>query len=144
MQIYAFHKLLIPQSNFNYPYLVLIPKFHKSPVKFRTVTVDCNTYSNNANKILLNILKQIYDLTLKTNNTYCLKNSYQLIECLNKIKNLESQLSEHLIAIRHLNKVETARNSIYKQNKSNIRNNLEFSSKITINAIDIISSDDHK
>ena len=32
-QIYAYHKLLkIPQSNFNYPYLVLIPKFHKSPV----------------------------------------------------------------------------------------------------------------
>ena len=43
-QVNAFHKLLkIPQSNFNYPYLVLIPKFHKSPVKFRTVAVGCNT-----------------------------------------------------------------------------------------------------
>ena len=62
-KIHAFYKLLkVHQSNFNYPYLVLIPKFHKTPVRFWTVTVDYNTYSNNANKILLNVLKQIYNL----------------------------------------------------------------------------------
>ena len=54
------------------------------------VTVGFNTYRNDANKILFNILKQIYDITLKTNNTHCLKNSYQLIESLNKIKNVNS------------------------------------------------------
>ena len=42
--------------------------YNKSPVKFRTVTVGCNTSSNNANKILLNVLKQIYDLILNTDN----------------------------------------------------------------------------
>ena len=80
-QIHAFHKLLkILQPIFNYPYLELIPKFHRTLVRFRTVAVGCNTYRNNANKILLYVLKQFYDFTLNTNNTHCLKNSYQLIE----------------------------------------------------------------
>ena len=97
-QICADHKLLkIPQSSFNYLYLVLIPKFYKSPVKFRTVTVGCNTYSNSASKILLNILKQIYVLTIKTNDTHCHKNSYQLIESLNKIKNVKTLLHMTLL-----------------------------------------------
>ena len=39
---------------------------------------------------MLNILKQIHALTLKTNNTHCLKNNYQLIESLNKIKNVKT------------------------------------------------------
>ena len=55
--------LKIPQSNFNYPYLVLIAKFHTTAVRFRTVTVGCNTYSNKVSKVLLNVLKQIYVLT---------------------------------------------------------------------------------
>ena len=37
-----------------------------------------------------------------------------------KISNVSTQLSEHLFAVRHLNKLETANISIYKQNKSNI------------------------
>ena len=77
-------------SNFNYPYLVLIPKFHKFLVRFQTVTVGCNAYCNSATKILLNIIRQIYDLTLNTTNTHCLKNSYQLIESLNKLKNVNN------------------------------------------------------
>ena len=45
-QIHAFYKLLkLPHNNYNYPCLVLIPKFHKKPVKFRTVTIGCNNYS---------------------------------------------------------------------------------------------------
>ena len=49
-----------------------------------------------------------------------------------KIWSVSTRLSEHLIAIRHLNKLETASISICKQNKSN-----------AINAMHIISSDDH-
>ena len=82
--------LRFPQSNFNYPYQVLIPKFHKSPVRFRIVTVHCNTYSNKCKLILLKILKQIYDLSLNTNNTHCIKNNYQLAESLIKIKNVNN------------------------------------------------------
>ena len=37
-----------------------------------------------------------------------------------KIWNVSTQLSEHLFAIRHLNKLETESISIYKQSKSNI------------------------
>ena len=60
-----------------------------------------------------------------------------------KIWRVSTRLSEHLIAIKHLNKLETASISIYKENKSNIKNNLEFSSKRIINAMHIISSDNH-
>ena len=71
-QVHAFYKMLkLPHKNFNYPYLVLIPKFYKKPVKFRTVTVGCNIYVecntyrkcntnreySNASKFLLSILK---------------------------------------------------------------------------------------
>ena len=49
-QIHAFYKLLkLPHDNFNYP-LVLIPKFHKKTIKFRTVTIGCN--NNNSSKFL--------------------------------------------------------------------------------------------
>ena len=55
---YSFHKLLkIPQTTFNLSYLILIPKCHKNPIIFCTVITGCNTYSNDASKILLNILK---------------------------------------------------------------------------------------
>ena len=37
---------------------------------------------------MLNVLKQIYGQTLNANNTHCLKNTYQLIESLNKYKNV--------------------------------------------------------
>ena len=37
-----------------------------------------------------------------------------------KIWSVSTRLSEHLLAVRHLNKLETANISIYKQNKSNI------------------------
>ena len=46
--------------------------------------------SNNANKILLNFLKQICDLTLNTNKAHYLKNSYLLMESLIKIKNVNN------------------------------------------------------
>ena len=57
------------------------------PVKFHTLTIGCNTDNNNASKFLLSILKKKkYDLTI--NDSHCLKNSYQLIECINKLKNI--------------------------------------------------------
>ena len=60
-----------------------------------------------------------------------------------KIWRVSTRLSEHLIAIRPLKKLETASISIYKQNKRDLENNLEFSRIRTINAVHIISSDDH-
>ena len=92
-QIHAFYKLLkLLQNNFNYPYLVLISKFHKKLVKFRTVTIGYYTHSNNASKFLLSILKQIYDLTIN-NNSYYLKNSYQLLESINKLKRITNTVT---------------------------------------------------
>ena len=62
-----------------------------------------------------------------------------------KIWSVSTRLSGYLFAIRHLCKLKTASISIYKQNKSNIKNNLEFSRKRTVNAMHMhtISSDDH-
>ena len=37
-QIYSYHMLLkIPSTNFNYPYIILIPEFHKNPISFRAI-----------------------------------------------------------------------------------------------------------
>ena len=54
-------------------------------IRFRTVTIGCNTYSNSTSKISVNILKQINEKTLNDNNN-TLKNSYQLVENINKLK----------------------------------------------------------
>ena len=71
----------LPYNNSNYTYLVLIPKFYKNPAKFRTVTIGRNTYSNNGSKFLLNIIKQIYNLTMN-NNSHCLKKIIRLMHLL--------------------------------------------------------------
>lgn len=90
-KINSFYKLLhFPSTNFNYPYLVLIPKFHKSPIKFRTVTIGCNTYNNKANKLLLNILNQLYSVTSKIDNVHCIKNSFMLIDILKNLKSISN------------------------------------------------------
>ena len=79
--------LKLRHNNFKYRYLILIPKFHIKPIKFCAITIGCNTYSNNASKFLLRILKQIYDFSIN-NNSHCLKNGHQLIEYINKLKNI--------------------------------------------------------
>lgn len=87
-KILNFHKLLnIKCQNFNYPYIVLIPKFHKSPIKFRSVTVGCNAYNNVAGKLLLNFLNQINTLS-KGDNKISIKNSYELKKKIHNITNI--------------------------------------------------------
>ena len=81
---YAFKLLKIPQINFNYTYLVFIPKFYITAVSFRTVTISCNTHGNSVSKILLNILKQIYDKTFNIDNTQSLKIGCQLVDFINQ------------------------------------------------------------
>lgn len=46
-------KIKIKQKNFNFSYFVLFPKFHKSPVKFITVTCGYNSHIECTNKKLL-------------------------------------------------------------------------------------------
>ena len=55
----------------------------------------CKTYSNHASRILLNVLKQIYDLN--TNNKHSHKNCYQLKESLNKLKNIKNVVTYYFI-----------------------------------------------
>ena len=40
-----------------------------------------------ASKLLLDILQQIYEKTLNNDNNHALKNSYQLVESINRLKN---------------------------------------------------------
>lgn len=90
-KIIKFHKLLnLKCPNLNYPYIVLVPKFHKSPIKFRTVTVGCNTFNNTASKLLLNILNIISKNLTETNvNSIRIKNSYELLTKLQKLSNVK-------------------------------------------------------
>ena len=39
-------------------------------------------------KLLLDILKQIYEKTLNNHNNHAFKNSYQLVEYINKLKSI--------------------------------------------------------
>ena len=53
-----------------------------------TYTIGCNTYSNSASKILLNILKQMYENTLSNDNNHTLKKNvrnYKVILISSKI-----------------------------------------------------------
>lgn len=52
-----YYKLLdILFTKFIYSYLVLISNFHKTQIKFRSVTIRCNKNTNKANTCLLKIL----------------------------------------------------------------------------------------
>lgn len=88
-KILAFHRLLkISNNNLNYPYIVLIPKFHKTPIKFREVTIGCNTYNNETCKKLLNILKIIHENEINNNTkSVSIKNSFELTK---RTKHLQS------------------------------------------------------
>ena len=50
-------KLKLKQRNEDFPCPLLIPKFHKNPVTFGTITCDFGSYLVDVNKALLNILK---------------------------------------------------------------------------------------
>ncbi len=70
----------------NFPYLILIPKFHKNPIKFRTVTCGYNSYLVKANKDLLNIINKIFDYIQSIEKTAIIKNSFQLVTILSEVK----------------------------------------------------------
>ena len=86
-QIIAHYKLFKLKHNLNFPYIVLIPKFHKSPITFRTVTIGFNSYTNAADKQLLFILKQFYDQFTKQ-ETHIIKNSFELIKNLKQLTHI--------------------------------------------------------
>ena len=80
-------------NNFNYPYTVVIPKFHEILIKFRTVTVGCNTYANKAGRLSLTVLTKLYNYTLSNDYKFCIKNSLQLVNLtinLTKINNIKT------------------------------------------------------
>lgn len=70
-------------KNLKFPYLVLVPKLHKDPVKFRPVTVGCNTYLTLANEKLLIILNKLLEI-IKKEGSYFVKNSYEVVNLLNQ------------------------------------------------------------
>lgn len=77
-------------NNYNYLYIVVIPKLHKNPLKFRTVTIMCNAYTNNANNLLLTILTKLYDVTIQQHNKHRIKNRFQLVDNIKKLNNINN------------------------------------------------------
>ena len=76
-------------QNLNIPYLVIIPKFHKDPVKFRTVTSGHNSYATKANKKLLKVLNTLFHEISK--EPHCIiSNSYQLIQKMKSFNTIDS------------------------------------------------------
>lgn len=67
--IISYHKFLnIKHNNLHYPYTVMISKFYQNLLKFRSITVGCNTDNTHFNKLFLNILTQTYELSVKKDN----------------------------------------------------------------------------
>ena len=87
--IKMYSDLNIKSKYLKFPYIVLIPKFHKNPIKFRTVTSGHNSYSTTASKLLLNKLNIINEsLRYSNNNYFILNNSIELKIKLTSIRNL--------------------------------------------------------
>jgi hypothetical protein len=84
-----YRRLGISNSNRKFPYLILVPKLHKTPVKFRPITVGCNTYIELANNELLKLLKILY-IKIKHVGCNIIKNSYDVIRILNGLDDIES------------------------------------------------------
>jgi hypothetical protein len=88
-RIRAFYKKLgLDIKNFKFPYLILIPKLHKNPIKFRTITVGCGTYLELANSKLLSILKHIY-IKIKYSGCHIVKNSRDVIKSIEGLDNVK-------------------------------------------------------
>ena len=82
-KIIAFYKLLKLKINkINYPYVMIVPKFHKTPIAFRSITCGTNIYFTIASNVLLKLLTQILEV-LKTNKISIINSSYSLITSLN-------------------------------------------------------------
>jgi len=82
-KILVFYKLVkLKIKNINFPYVIIVPKFHKIPIAFRSITCGTNIYSSIASKLLLKYLTQIFE-TLKINNNSILNNSYSFITSIN-------------------------------------------------------------
>lgn len=87
-RIRAMYKLTgLTNLNFKFPYLILIPKLHKNPIKFRSVTVGCNTYLVRANNKLLSVIKNIYPIMTKYGSCI-VKNSFEAIGKINELDNI--------------------------------------------------------
>lgn len=82
--IALYKKVGIIIKNIKFPYLVLIPKLHKTPVKFRSVTVGCGSYLEIANKKLLKIISNIY-YHMNQLGGIIIRNSYEAIKILNNL-----------------------------------------------------------
>jgi len=70
--------------------MVIIPKFHKNPLTFRTVTIGCNTYNNVASQKLFIILNHIYENNKNHPKNVSVNNSYDLKNKLIKLKDVKS------------------------------------------------------
>jgi hypothetical protein len=74
-------------NKIKFPYIVLIPKFHKVPIKFRAVTIGCNTYLTIANTRLLELLK-IVMLKIKKEGSYIVNNSYEVVKSISYMEDI--------------------------------------------------------
>ncbi|GFY20503.1 reverse transcriptase domain-containing protein [Trichonephila clavipes] len=68
-------RLNIHLNNIKYPSIFLTPKFHKSPIKFRSITNGYNTYITRSGKILQSLLQNLID---NLQNTAIIKNSLEI------------------------------------------------------------------
>ena len=93
-RISAFYrKLKLNITTFKCPYLIMIPKFHKHPLKFRSITVGCNTYMKSANVALFKVLSYVMNVVEKDHVSLIVNNSYAVVNNVKKMDNINDMLS---------------------------------------------------
>ena len=71
-------------SGLTFPYLFIVTKFHKNPVKFRFVTWATHSYSFYASKKIFNLLNTILKVIAEKGNSLIIHNNKPVLEYINK------------------------------------------------------------
>jgi hypothetical protein len=132
-KIKALHKRLgLNINKINLPYIFITPKFHKNPIKFRTVTCGYNTYIVKTSQVLKNIVQTAID---SLNGSSIINNSYKVIEYMkDKIVNsVYTYDFEDLFNSIDIEDMITVLNKMYDEMLSNIIQYEKF--KILINVV---------
>lgn len=111
-------KLKLYSSNFqNIPFMHALPKFHKSPIKFRFITSTVNSFYKQAHVLLQNILSKILNFIILNEPTWIINNNKKLLSFIKarKITNIQCFDFENLFTSIPLTELRNTLNLIFQK-----------------------------
>ena len=118
-KILAFYKLLkIKPDNFDFPYLFITVKFHKTPIGFRFVTSGTKSYNKKASEALQTYLKIITDHLISQGDNFIILNSQRVINYIDnfsRINTIDTYDFENLFTSLPHNNMLDVFNSLFEE-----------------------------